>query len=447
MAVECRVCDSPDLEPVIDLGMQPWCNDFIPPEKAGAEPFYPLRVVHCACCKTAQLDFTVKKEILFGGHTYLSGITRTLNDHFARVAKEVDQRFMRDRNDKSVLDIGSNDGTQLKHYQSLGYSALGVESSTPTVAIANKDGIETLEAFFNWEVAYSLGRKFDVVNASGVFFHLEELHSVTEGIRECLKDNGVFVIQFLYMKQILENLAFDQIYHEHLLYYNLQTIQTLLARHGLEMFDCYLSPIHGGSIIGFVTHAGKEPASLRLELMLAIEKVSRANDVEAYRRFAGEIVRKKEQSLEFLNNQQRQGKHVFGFGAPVKGNTLLNYFGIGPDLIECLVEKNPLRKGLVSPGMHIPVVLEDEIAPPDTYYVLAWNFKEEILRNNRDLIETGVFFYFPVEATIHAGLRHWSDRISRAQSDSSSRDGRLSGYWSGFSGMQSPESGEPATLS
>jgi hypothetical protein len=213
------------------------------------------------------------------------------------------------------------------------------------------------------------------------------------------------------------------------------------------MFDCYLSPIHGGSIIGFVTHAGKEPASLRLELMLAIEKVSRANDVEAYRRFAGEIVRKKEQSLEFLNNQQRQGKHVFGFGAPVKGNTLLNYFGIGPDLIECLVEKNPLRKGLVSPGMHIPVVLEDEIAPPDTYYVLAWNFKEEILRNNRDLIETGVFFYFPVEATIHAGLRHWSDRISRAQSDSSSRDGRLSGYWSGFSGMQSPESGEPATLS
>jgi hypothetical protein len=317
---------------------------------------------------------------------------------------------------------------------------LGVESSKSTAEIANEQGIATMQTFFNSEVARSLNRKFDVINASGVFFHLEELHSVTDGIRECLKEDGVFVVQFLYMKQIVDNLAFDQIYHEHLLYYNLATISILLSRHGLEMFDCYLSPIHGGSIIGFVTHAGKRSVSRRLQTMLADERLSKANDLETYRHFAEVILQKKQHNLEFLKAQRDQGHRVFGYGAPVKGNTLLNYFGIGPDLIECLVEKNPLRKGLVSPGMHIPVVLEDEIEPPDTYYVLAWNFKEEILRNNRDLIETGVTFFFPVETTINANARHWSDRLSRPQSHSGSGSEWTPGDRGGFPRLQSPAS-------
>jgi hypothetical protein len=262
-----------------------------------------------------------------------------------------------------------------------------------------------------------------------------------------LKDDGVFVVQFLYMKQIVENLAFDQIYHEHLLYYNLETIQTLLTRHGLAMFDCYLSPIHGGSIIGFVTHAGKRPSSRRLEMMLAEERAAGSNDIETYRRFARAILQKKEQSLEYLQRQRNQDKRIFGFGAPVKGNTLLNYFGIGPELIECLVEKNPLRKGLVSPGMHIPVVLEDQVDPPDIYYVLAWNFKEEILRNNRDLIETGVGFYFPVETTINASARHWSDRLSRTQSHSSPREEWAPGDCDRFPAVQPNASRKPAPLS
>ena len=444
---ECRVCDSRDLEPAIDLGLQPWCNHFLSPKEAGKEPFYPLRVVHCADCKTAQLDFTVQKEILFGDHTYLSGITETLNDHFARVAREVDESYMRGRRNKSVLDIGSNDGTQLKHYKRLGYSVLGVESSKRTAAIADQLGIETVRAFFNSEVARSFNRKFDVVNASGVFFHLEELHSVTAGIRQCLKEDGVFVVQFLYMKQIVENLAFDQIYHEHLLYYNLATIQTLLRRHGLSMFDCYLSPIHGGSIIGFVSHAGKQAATYRFQMMLEAERASGSNEIETYRRFADDILHKKDVSLEFFNRQREQGRKIFGLGAPAKGNTLLNYFSIGPETIECLVEKNPLRRGLVSPGMHIPVVLEDDVTPPDTYYVLAWNFKDEILRNNRDLIETGVTFYFPVETGIHANLRHWSDRLSRAQSYSSSPGEWASCDWRGLPSVQPARSREPRQLS
>jgi hypothetical protein len=199
------------------------------------------------------------------------------------------------------------------------------------------------------------------------------------------------------MRRILDNLAFDQIYHEHLLYYNLQTIETLLNRHGLELFDAYLSPIHGGSIIAFASHRNRRRPSERLQKMRVAEDESGCNEFATYRRFAADILRLKQENLALLDDAKRLGKTIFGFGAPVKGNTLLNYFGIGTQYLDCLVEKNELRRGLYSPGRHIPVVIERELAaPPDLYYVLAWNFREEILANNRALIEQGVEFHFPV---------------------------------------------------
>ena len=393
----CRVCDSSSLELVIDQGQQPWCNNFLTKDQVGTEPFYPLHVVFCRACHTAQLDFTVKKEIMFGDHTYLSGITSSLRDHFAGVAAEVNERFCADRDDKAILDIGSNDGTQLKQYEALGFDVLGVESSKTTAKIASDAGVPTLNEFFNQQTMKSIGRQFDVINASGVFFHLEELHSVCEGIKAGLKQDGVFVVQFLYVKCIKENLAFDQIYHEHLLYYSLETIEVLLNRHGLTMFDAYLAPIHGGSIIGFVTHQGERAPSERLQKMRAEEAEAGVNTIESYQRFDEGIKRMKEENLAYLNQAKSEGKKVYGFGAPVKGNTLLNYFGIGPDLIEYLVEKNELRRDLYSPGMHIPLLIEKEVTElPDIYYVLAWNFKKEILANNQQLIEDGVEFFFPV---------------------------------------------------
>lgn len=395
--MNCRVCDSTNLELAIDLGLQPWANHFLKKEEVGKEPFYPLRVMYCDSCSTVQLDYTVKKEVMFADHTYLSGITKSLSEHFRNIAVEVNDRFFKEKNDKSVLDIGSNDGTQLKHFKELGYDVLGVESSKTTAKIANDAGIPTLNEFFNLDVVKRLERKFDVINASGVFFHLEELHSVTDGIREALAEEGVFVVQFLYMKRILENLAFDQIYHEHLLYYNLKTIETLLNRHGLAMFDAYVSPIHGGSVIGFITHKGKNKPSQRLEELREAEVTAKSNEFSTYIEFAGRIKKMKEENLAYLSEKKKLGKTVYGFGAPVKGNTLLNYFGVGTDYIDCLVEKNELRRGLYSPGMHIPIAIEKELARlPDVYYVLAWNFKKEILANNRDLIEKGVEFYFPV---------------------------------------------------
>lgn len=393
----CRVCDSNNLELAVDLGFHPWCNNFLNKEEIGKEPVYPLRVVYCHDCATAQLDFTVKKEIMFGDHTYLSGVTKSLSGHFESVAHVVDTRFFKGVPERSVLDIGSNDGTQLTHFKALGYDVLGVESSKKTALIANEAGIPTVNEFFNLELARRLGRKFHVVNAAGVFFHLEELHSVADGIREVLRDDGVFMVQFLYMKRIVENLAFDQIYHEHLLYYNVKTVGTLLDRHGLAMFDAYLSPIHGGSIIGFVSHKGKNQPSARLLALVQEEAEAGSNEFSTYRGFAQRIERMKEENIAYLVDKKREGKRIYGMGAPVKGNTLLNYFGAGTQYIDCLVEKNELRRGLYSPGMHIPIVIEKELTElPAIYYVLAWNFKKEILANNRDLLERGIEFYFPV---------------------------------------------------
>lgn len=394
----CRVCDSTDLQLVLDLGFQPWCNNFLRACEVGSEPKYPLRLLFCAACATTQLDYTVPKEIMFGDHTYLSGTTETLSAHFGRVAEEVDAKFAPQMGSKAVLDIGSNDGTQLKHFQRLGYDVLGVESSTGTAKIAVEQGVPTLNAFFNLDTAKTIGREFGVINASGVFFHLEELHSVAEGIRHALRADGVFVVQFLYMKRIVDNLAFDQIYHEHLLYYNLYPIQTLLARHGLEMFDAYVSPIHGGSVIAFVGHQGRGfSRSVRLAALMEAERADKSNALETYQQFGLRVGRFRERSLDYLHSMKADGKVVWGFGAPVKGNTLLNYFGVGPDLISCLVERNQLRRGLFAPGSHIPIVMEDELtACPDVYYVLAWNFRNEILERNKDLLQAGVEFFFPI---------------------------------------------------
>ncbi len=393
----CRVCDSQNLELAIDLGKQPWANNFLKKEDVGKEQFYPLRVLFCQKCKTTQLDFTVPKEVMFGNHTYLSGITKSLSEHFKNIAEEVDGRFFKSVDRKSVLDIGSNDGTQLKHYKALGYDVQGVESSKAIAALANNAGISTVNEFFNLDLVKKLGKRFHVINAAGVFFHLEELHSVTDGIREALLDDGIFVVQFLYMKRIVENGAFDQIYHEHLLYYNLQTIDVLLNRHGLELFDAYVSPIHGGSVIGFVTHKGKAKPSSRLLDLKQKEATEESNEFETYKKFAKNIEQMKQENIMCLDDAKKQGKRIYGMGAPVKGNTLLNHFNIGTQFIDCLVEKNELRRGLFSPGMHIPIAIEKELtAPPNMYYVLAWNFKKEILANNQHLIQQGVEFYFPI---------------------------------------------------
>lgn len=395
--MKCRVCDGSDLALVLDLGDQPWGNHFLKAEQVGREPSYPLRLVFCRNCRTAQLDYTVPKETMFFDHTYVSGTTNTLRKHFSDTACEVDRRFCADRPNKSALDIGSNDGTQLVEYKKLGFDVLGVESCPKIAKQAVEAGVPTVAEFFNETTARQLNRQFDVINASGVFFHLEELHSVTAGIQRCLADDGVFVAQFLYMKNIMDNNAFDQIYHEHLLYYNLATIEALLNRHGLAGTDAWWSTVHGGSIIYVATHTERARPTKQLIELRAAETSANANELAYYAAFARRTAERREAIRKDVHAAKQQGKTIFGMGAPVKGNTLLNYCQIGTESLDCLVERNPARSNLFSPGMHIPIVFEPDLQrQPDVYFVLAWNFRKEILARYAALVKQGIEFYFPV---------------------------------------------------
>ena len=397
--MNCRVCSTEGLlELVLDLGHQPWGNNFLTKEQLGHEAKYPLRLVWCSKCKTSQLDHTVSKKIMFSNHTYLSGTTQTLKNHFEVLAKRVKKEYFSQIDNPKILDIGSNDGTQLSYYRDLNFEVLGVESSNNLVQIALENGIKTVHNYFDLNFALSLDYKFDLINASGVFFHLEDLHSACEAIKILLDKNGIFLVQFIYMQEMQKNSSFDQIYHEHLLYYNLETINYLLNIYDLELFDAFLSPIHGGSVIGFVGHKNTKPISNNLKTMIKQEKNLKSNEISTYLQFAQSISGIKNKTTEWVSKLMNNEKKIMGLGAPVKGNTLLNYFGFDSKILSGLLERNTSRRGLYAPGSHIPIIIEDELDYfPDAYLVLAWNFKAEILERHKKEVQMGTDFFFPID--------------------------------------------------
>ena len=374
----CRVCDGTKLEKVLDLGNQPWCNHFLKPEEVGTEPTYPLRVVFCHDCSTTQLDYTVKKEIMFGDHTYLSGVTKSLSSHFKSVADEIDAIVPHKNRKKTVLDIGSNDGTQLKHFQALGYEVLGVESSKTTAKIAMADNVPTLNAFFNLETAKTIGKKFDVINAAGVFFHLEELHSVTEGIRESLEPDGTFMVQFLYMKKIVENLAFDQIYHEHYYYWMITPLAKLFAQYGLSIISVSEHAIHGGTMRIISTNRGRGHCE-------AVQKYIDEESLFDFKDWGMRVHSKIKGDEEIIRDLLKMGK-VACFGAGAKSCVYLNC--INQDLvkdIEYVVDDTLVKQGKFMPGTSLCVVdrtrlYEDQ---PDYLILLIHNFKDHIITSLR----------------------------------------------------------------
>jgi len=385
--MKCRSCGSEDhLSTIIDLGNHAWCNDFRKEDEVGTESVYPLRLVQCSKCKLAQLDFTVPKEKMFIEHTYLSGTTKALGVHFKEVAqKNLDLGYA--TKDGLIVDIGGNDGTQLIQYRDLGCdNLLNVESATKIAAIAlYENHIRTHNTFFNEEYVDILTRngqeaKAKTISASGVFFHLEELHSVIRGIKKLLADDGVFVVQFMYFGDMVRKNTFDGIYHEHLCYYSVESLKNLLAPYGLEVFDLEYSEIHGGTMIARVGHDGARPIQETVEALLSYEQDVLLTE-EAIADFVHRVQFVKQKNIELVKQVHENGHSVIGIGAPAKGNTLLTYFGFTSDDIEKLYETNNLKVGLTTPVTHIPIVREnyDEATARDAYmYVLSWNFFDEI---------------------------------------------------------------------
>ena len=394
---KCRICKFDQFHEIIDLGKQPWCNNFIDKKNLGKEKFYPLNLILCKKCKTPQLNYTVKKEIMFANHTYLSGVTLTLRKHFKKIACDLNRKFNKEKKVKKILDLGSNDGTFLEQFKKFNWDLLGIESSKNIAKIANKKKIKTLNFFFNYKIAKILKTKFDFINASGVFFHLEELFSFTRGVKYLLDRKGVFIVQFLYMKSIVANTAFDQIYHEHLLYYNLKNLSYFLKKFNLEIFDCYLTKAHGGQMVCYISHKNQFKKTTRLKNFVSEEQKSGCNSIKFYKKFAKNIEIIKRKNLSFLKKCKQKNLKICGLGAPAKGNTLLNYFKITNKDIKLILEKNSLRFKKYTPGSHILIEEEKkENMNFDVFYVLAWNFKKEILKNNKKIINKGKKFFFPI---------------------------------------------------
>ncbi len=384
-----------DYEVILDLGEQPWANGFLTKEEIGKEPKYPLQLVYCNQPKLLQLSYFVPKETMFENHSYISGTTRTLINHFKELAEETIRMYNLDPEKDTILDIGGNDGSQLEQYKSLGFNkVINFESAHNISELSKEKNILTINDFFNEEnVKKHLEPKsIKLINASGVFFHLEELDSVIKGINYCLDDGGVFIAQCMYSGAMVENLNFDTIYHEHLCYYTLHSLRKLLNKYNLHLEDAYFSEIHSGSIIcKFKKEISGDFNQRTKDLIKRDEKYN----LSSFREFAKEIEGRRNELKNLLTKLKSEGKKVYGYGAPVKGNTLLNYLKINKDLIEKIVEINPFKIGTYSPGSYIPVIEENEEDTPDYYLMLSHNFEKEILEKNKKSIEKGVKFILP----------------------------------------------------
>ncbi len=394
----CRCCGGRNVELVIDLGDQPHCNRLVRPDLApGVEPHYPLRVGFCRDCTMVQIDHTIPKESMFTDYPYVSGTTKTLPAHFLETSKRIASAYGVKPADL-VVDIGSNDGTWLKQWAFSGARVLGVEAAGNVAKLAQDAGVPTWNRFFNAACCADIRREHGpakVITAAGVFFHLEELHSVVEGIASLLADDGVFVVQAIYLGGMVENTAFDQVYHEHLCYYTLKSLSALLAQHGLEVFEANLVDIHGGSIEAHVTRKGVRSVGDSVRAMQAQEIAKGFGEIETYRSFASNVLDLRKRLVALLEGYKAQGKSVWAYGAPAKGATLLNSFGIGPDLVQKAVEKNAMKVGLAIPGVRIPIEAE-EGARPDAYLVLAWNFINEFLVKEKAYLAGGGELIVPI---------------------------------------------------
>jgi len=396
---QCRVCDDSKLEVFLDLGDQPHGDSLISEEQLpNKDVRYPLKTCFCYSCSTVQINYTVPKETMFEHYLYVSGTTRTLKDHFANTTNAL-IAYLSLKPGDFVVDIGSNDGTWLETYKGTGIKTLGIDGAKNLSAIANSKGIETWPLFFNEQVAdkiLTLKGQPQLVTAAGVFFHLEELHSVTSGIAKLIGDTGTFCIQAIYLGGMIDQNKFDQIYHEHLTYWTLTTVSKLLEKHNLEIYQAQFIPIHGGSIQILAAAKNTKKVDKSVLEILQLEKTKKYNEIETYKNFSNRVWDIGTKLTDILKEFKVKNKIVYALGAPIKGSTLLNSFNIGTDIVKCAVEINELKIGKYMPGVRIPILDEKIAGYPDVYLVLAWNFLPELIKKNMQFLLNGGELLVPV---------------------------------------------------
>jgi hypothetical protein len=398
----CRLCNRPLEVTFVDLGMSPLCESFITVDKLDQmESYYPLHVFVCSGCFLVQLQQYVGPEQIFTEYAYFSSYSTSWVDHARQFCEAVKGRFGLSSTSQ-VFEIASNDGYLLQHFLSLGIGATGIEPAANVAKAAQQKGISTLVEFFSLKLAERLvseNRRADLIIGNNVLAQVPDLNDFTAGMAHLLAPNGVITLEFPHLERLIQDNQFDTIYHEHFSYFSLVTIDRLARRHGLNAFDVEPLETHGGSLRVYLCHAGAAHATTpRVNALLLHEREIGFEDITSYARFATKVHRTKRQLLSFLIECKEKGAKLCGYGAPGKGNTLLNYCGIGTDFLDFTVDRNPYKHGRFTPGMHIPIYPISAIdqAKPDYLLILPWNLKDEILIQMRHVGDWGGRMIVPI---------------------------------------------------
>ena len=380
----CRFCGSALHHTFVDLGMSPPCETYpASDELHRMEAFYPLHVFVCDECLLVQLDEYVAPESIFTEYAYFSSYSDSWLAHAKAYTEKMVDRLQLGAN-SLVVELASNDGYLLQYFVEQGIPVLGIEPAVNVARVASAKGIPTLTRFFGRELAQELAasdQQADLIVANNVLAHVPDLRSFVAGIQRLLKPTGVVTIEFPHLARLMDGNQFDTIYHEHFSYFSFTTATKVLARFGLQVFDVEELPTHGGSLRVYAGHADRDlRITDRVRDLLQIEQSAGVGRLETYASFSEQVKATKRDILQFLIDAKRAGKSVVGYGAPGKGNTLLNYCGIRSDFLDYVVDRNPYKHGKFLPGTHIPIFPPDQIARtrPDYVVIMPWNLKEEI---------------------------------------------------------------------
>lgn len=390
--IACRACETP-VEPFMSFGRQPIANAYVKPGSTQPEYFYEMAVGACPKCSLFQLIDHPTPEMVYHDHyAFYSQTSKGMMAHFEKFARDIMDEYLSD--DPFVVEIGSNDGIMLKHFAAKGIRHLGVEPSCNVAEVASRAGINTSCAFFGADTAAGYLAEYgqaDAIFSSNVITHIPDLRAVGEGVAKLLKPGGVFMIEDPYLFSVLRNTSYDQIYDEHVFVFSATAVQNTFSRYGLELIDAIEQPVHGGSMRYVLGFKGRRPRSKRAQEVLDFERDHGVLDPETYRQFAHRCAQKRDQIRAILQQVKQSGAMVVGYAATAKSATILNYSGVGPDLIDFIVDTTPEKQGTLSPGMHIPIRSASAFSAPypDYAVLFAWNHRNEIMAKEVDFAKAG----------------------------------------------------------
>jgi SAM-dependent methyltransferase len=381
----CRFCGASLSHVFADLGSSPLANSYLPPERVGVmEPYYPLRALVCGACFLVQLEEFETPERIFSDYAYFSSYSSSWLAHSRRYAEQMTETLSLGEHSR-VVELASNDGYLLQYFRERGIGVLGVEPAANVADVALARGITTLVEFFGRRVAQTLAERSsaDLLIANNVLAHVPDLNDFVSGMRILLAPHGTITVEFPHLLRLIEQHQWDTIYHEHFSYFSFLTVSRVFAAHGLRCYDVEELPTHGGSLRVYGAHAGdaSKPDTARAIAMRERERAAGYEQLDTYTGYGARVEADKRRILEFLIALKDEGRRVVGYGAPAKGNTMLNYCGVRCDFIDYTVDLNPRKQGRFLPGSHIPIRAPQAIQDdhPDVVLILPWNLKEEIV--------------------------------------------------------------------